>query len=145
MYGTGQRSRGVPARRAGAPSLSMQSNWPWRLLLALLVVTVGVLALMPNPAHGPDLGWDKLNHTLAFATLAFCAVLGQRGGSRRQLAAVLLALLAYGGLIEVLQLFVPNREGEWGDLLGDAVGIGIGALLAAAWLRVRGVASAARR
>jgi VanZ family protein len=55
------------------------------------------------------------------------------------------ALLAYGGLIEVLQLFVPNRDGEWGDWLADAVGIGIGALLAVAWLRVRCVASAVRR
>jgi VanZ family protein len=123
----------------------MQSTWLWRVLLALLAVTVGVLALTPNPALGPTLGWDKLNHTLAFAALAFCAVLGQRGGSRRQLAAVLLALLAYGGLIELLQLFVPNRESEWGDWLADAVGIGIGALLAAAWLRVRGIAAATRR
>jgi VanZ family protein len=122
----------------------MRSTWPWRLLLALLVVVVAVLALSPNPAQGPQLGWDKLNHALAFAAMAFCAVMGRRGGSRRQLATVLVALLAYGGLIELLQLFVPGREAEWGDWLADAVGIAIGALLAAAWQHGRGVAAVAR-
>jgi VanZ family protein len=123
----------------------MPSTWPWRLLLALLVVTVAVLALTPIPPQAPHFSWDKLNHTLAFAALGFCAVMAQRGGSRRQLALVLAALLAYGGLIELVQLFVPNREAEWGDWLGDAIGIGIGWLLAATWLRLRGVAAVARR
>jgi VanZ family protein len=45
-------------------------------------------------------------------------------------------LLAYGGAIEIIQWFVPGRSCEWGDLLADAMGISIGALLAAGALRL---------
>jgi len=46
-------------------------------------------------------------------------------------------LLVYGGLIEVLQLFVPGRSAEWGDLLADGIGIVFGIGLAAFVLRPR--------
>jgi len=36
-----------------------------------------------------------------------------------------------------LQLLVPNRSGEWADLGADAIGIGLGAVLALLWLRRR--------
>ena len=36
--------------------------------------------------------------------------------------AILLAgLLTYGGMIEVLQSFTPDRMAEWADLLADAL------------------------
>ena len=109
---------------------------PWRWLLVLLAAIITVLALMPAPPHDLDLGWDKLNHTTAFAALAVCAVFGWRS-ERAAALAVLLALLAFGGAIELLQLQVPNRSAEWADLGADAIGIGLGALLAALWLRRR--------
>ena len=108
----------------------------WRWLLLLLLAAIAALALTPAPAPELDLGWDKLNHLSAFAALGLCAMLGYRDARGRRLL-VLAGLLAYGGLIEVLQLYVPNRSGEWGDLLADAIGIGIGALLALLWLRLR--------
>jgi VanZ family protein len=108
--------------------------WRWMLLLLALLITA--LALMPAPPRQMDLGWDKLNHVLAFAALGLCAVFGWRS-SRVARLAVLLALLAFGGAIELLQLHVPNRSGEWGDLAADAIGIGLGALLAWSWLRRR--------
>jgi VanZ family protein len=37
-----------------------------------------------------------------------------------------LALVAYGGAIELLQRWVPGRSAEWGDLLADAIGVGLG-------------------
>ena len=40
---------------------------------------------------------------------------------------VLLALFAFGGLIELLQLAIPEADAEWGDLLVDAIGIAFGA------------------
>jgi len=109
---------------------------PWRLLLGLLIVTISVLALTPAPAVDLSLGWDKANHTLAFAALACCAVLGYRAPRTLQLA-LLVGLLAFGGLIELLQQFVPNRATEWGDLLADAIGIGIGAGFATVVLLLR--------
>jgi len=108
--------------------------WRWTLLLLAMLITV--LALLPVPPRQADLGWDKLNHVLAFAALAVCAVLGWRE-SRAARLAVLLALLAFGGAIELMQLQVPNRSGEWTDLGADAIGIGLGTLLALLWLRRR--------
>jgi len=107
---------------------------PWRWLLALLVVAVALLALTPAPPVELGVGWDKLNHVLAFTALALCAALGYRTPRALQLV-MLAALLGFGGLIEVLQQYVPNRSAEWGDLRADAIGIGIGALVAACVLR----------
>lgn len=109
---------------------------PWRWALLLLAALITVLALVPAPPREIDLGWDKLNHVFAFAVLAVCAVFGWRS-SRAARLAVLLALLAFGGAIELLQLQVPNRSAEWSDLGADAIGIGLGALLALLWLRLR--------
>ena len=122
----------------------MTTNTPrtrlWRWALLLLAGLVTVLALVPAPPRQMDLGWDKLNHVFAFAMLAVCAVFGWRS-SRAARLAVLLALLAFGGAIELLQRQVPNRSGEWSDLGADAIGIGLGALLAGCWLRRRSTRS----
>lgn len=98
---------------------------------------IAVLAVMPAPPRQADLGWDKLNHMAAFAAMALCAVFGWRSSRASRRIGVLLALLAFGGAIELVQLQVPNRSGEWGDLGADALGIGLGALLAWLWLRHR--------
>ena len=63
-------------------------------------------------------------------------VFGWRSSHGARLA-VLLALLAFGGAIELLQLQVPNRSGQWADLLADGIGIGLGAQFALLWLRRR--------
>jgi VanZ family protein len=108
----------------------------WRWLLLVLAAAIAALALMPVPPEQAGLGWDKLNHLAAFASLALCAVFGWRS-SRAARLAVLVGLLAFGGAIELLQLHVPNRAGEWRDLLADGIGIGLGALFTLWWLRRR--------
>jgi VanZ family protein len=107
----------------------------WRWLLLGLVVVVGWLALQPRPPASINLGWDKLNHAAAFAALAFAAWLGH-AASWRQRGVALLALWAYGGLIEVAQTWLPPRQGDWADLLGDTVGLAVGTALAAGILRL---------
>ena len=99
----------------------------WRWLLALTMLAVLVLSLLPQNVPMPSTGWDKSNHLLAFATLGG---LGCRSWPGR-LRFVLPALLAYGGLIEVLQSFTPDRSAEFEDLLADAIGLLIGAAIAA--------------
>jgi len=116
------------------PSLARQSL-PWRVLLVLLIGGISVLALTPAPPTHLSLGWDKLNHMLAFAGLALCATLGWRTPRWLRLT-LLAALLAFGGLIELLQQLVPNRTAEWGDLGADAIGIAIGLLVASVLLRL---------
>jgi VanZ family protein len=98
----------------------------WRGLLFVAMLVLLVLCLVPIPPQVPSTGWDKSNHALAFAVLAF---LGNRAWPGRMVP-MLLGLLAYGGLIEVLQSFTPNRLAEWGDLLADGVGLLIGEAVA---------------
>jgi len=127
----------MPIRRTSLPkpSVVLQSTRFWQALLLVLLVVVAWLALTPKPPPNLTLGWDKLNHSGAFVGLAFCAWLGQGAHARRR-ALALVALLAYGGLIELAQLFVPGRFGEWADLLADAVGLVIGTALAWGALRL---------
>ncbi len=105
----------------------------WRSLFWLTALAVLVLSLLPPSPHLPDTGWDKSNHLLAFAVLA---VLGLHSypGSR---VALLLGLLAYGGLVEGLQSLTPYRYAEWTDLVADAAGLFLGWGLAAGWSRWR--------
>jgi VanZ family protein len=88
----------------------------------MAMLTVLVLSLMPPTLHMPTTGWDKSNHMLGFAALA---VLGHAAWPSRTWT-VLVGLLAYGGLIEVLQSFTPDRVAEWADLLADGVGLLVG-------------------
>jgi len=105
-----------------------RSTLEWRLLFAVLVAAVAYLALTPTPPPTFDTGWDKLNHTLAFMalTVAGCNAFP---GSNVRMAVVALALVGFGGLIEVLQYFVPGRSSEWFDLCADCVGIVLGTVL----------------
>lgn len=102
----------------------------WRGLLLVLLLVISVLALAPAPPKALDSGWDKLNHFSAFAALALSAFFADRP-SLRHAGRVAAALLAYGGLIEILQSFLPPRQGEWADLLADAIGIALGLAVAA--------------
>ncbi len=106
----------------------------WRLLLALLLVAVAWLALTPEPPRELDTGWDLSNHALAFCALAFAACLARPGPLPRLLPA-LAGVLAFGVLIELLQLGIPGRQGEWRDLLADTVGLAVGTALARLALR----------
>ena len=104
----------------------------WRGILVGLLAVVSTLALSPNPPGPEVVGWDKFNHGAAFAALAGSVwfaypTLRLRG---------MVALFVYGGLIEIVQAFVPNRSAEWLDVLADAVGIGLGCAIAAAVGRI---------
>ena len=102
----------------------------WRALLAVLLIAITYLALVPNPPRTVSTGWDKSNHALAFASLAFTSVWAQ-WPRPRQWPLLFIAVLAYGGGTEIAQYFLPPRSAEWLDLLADAVGISLGLL--AAW------------
>ena len=77
---------------------------------------------MPAEVRLPDTGWDKSNHLLAFFALAFTGLMAYP----KRPAILLASLLAYGGMIEVLQSFTPNRMAEWADLLAGPLGLALG-------------------
>ena len=122
----------------GAP---FARRW-WRLLLAWLLCAVTWLARAPAPPPMLTTGWDELNHGLAFSTLAVAAAMGFTT-ARWRIGA---ALLGYGGLIELLQAFMPPREADLADLMTDGLGIAIGLLLAGGlrWVAQRGRSVRAR-
>ena len=101
----------------------------WRRVLWLLAAVAAVAALVPTEA-APSLGLDdKIDHLLAFASLGLAALLAQPAGRRAALAAGA-GLQMYGALIEVAQTLVPGRDASWADLGADALGIGVGLLVA---------------
>lgn len=100
------------------------------MALAALLVLIGWLAWRPGDGQITLHHVDKLQHAAAFCVLAVVASAGWGPGVR---ASVLITagLLLYGAGIEVMQAWLPTREGSWLDWLADAVGIGLGwALLA---------------
>ncbi|WP_280151181.1 VanZ family protein [Piscinibacter sp. XHJ-5] len=106
----------------------------WRAVLCALLVAVLWLALTPDSQPVTGTGWDKANHLLAFVALAIAGRFGFPGRASRSLM-LAGALLAFGGLIEVLQASVPGRSAEWADVLADLAGIATGTLIAAMALR----------
>ena len=113
-----------PNRSAMAPFLPLRA---WRLAFLLCLTGVLVLSLAPATPDSLTTGWDKTNHLLGFAVLG---LLGLWSYPRRTVT-VLLGLLAYGGLIEVLQS-LGNRPGSLFDVMTDAAGAATG--LAVWWL-----------
>ena len=95
----------------------MRSAW----VLAMLAVTV--LALLPvEHLQLPVFdGWDKAQHTLAFAVLTAWALWIWPVRVLR----VLLGMLAYGAGLELAQWAVGWRFAEWADLAADAVGVAL--------------------
>lgn len=100
----------------------------WRVLFWFCAAAVLVLSLMPPTQPLPTTGWDKTNHMLAFAVLG---MLGRRAYPGRGWR-VWLGLVAYGGLIELLQGQTGYRDADWLDLLADSAGLVAG--MALDWL-----------
>ncbi len=102
---------------------------PSRALFWLCCASFTLLALVPAPYLPPIIfnWWDKAEHAVAFAAMGGLGLLAYP----RRWTPVLLGLLAFGAVIELAQAATGWRSGEWGDWLGDAVG------LAVVWLVLR--------
>ena len=79
-----------------------------------------------------ELPWDQIVHAFLFALLAWvwCRPPARAGRVRGVLLAAAAAVV-YGGAIELCQILLGYRAGEWTDLVADAIGVAFGALLAA--------------
>lgn len=101
----------------------LRASPAWRAAFVLLLIVVSYLALTPHPPQGLSTGWDKSNHALAFASLLVSCRLAW---PRQRAWVIVLALLAYGGLIEIVQTQVPGRDGDLLDMFADSVGLALG-------------------
>ena len=99
----------------------------WCSAIALAVGSLVPIDLLPQQTTTI---WDKGQHAFGFAWLALLGLLAHR----KKPWTVLIGLLAYGGVIELLQAATGWRYGEWLDLLADGFGIVIGAFI---WLGLR--------
>lgn len=104
---------------------SADANRLIQLLFWLAVVGIFTLSLLPTDRLPPISAsvWDKAQHALAFILLAVLALLGW---STRHQTRIVLALLAFGVMIELAQASLGWRYGEVADVVADAVGIAIG-------------------
>lgn len=107
------------------PELRYRRSWLCGGISMVLVITV--VCLLPStelPSTGLS---DKTEHFLAFGALAFWF------GSivvRRDLPWVFLAVVAFGGFIEIAQATMGlGRQGDWFDLAADSIGVALGVLL----------------
>ena len=90
-------------------------------------------ALLPDDDSIGLIPWDKAKHFLVFYVLSVLASLAL---PQSRLHRIGLAMLAFGGAIEVLQAFV-GRDASWFDLLADGCGISaaFGPMLVSKWWR----------
>lgn len=96
------------------------------------------MAFTPNPPETAAQLGDVATHLGAFAYLTvalFPAHFPRAGRRLERLAAVALWMFAVGVLIEVGQLFIAGRSGEFGDLGVNAVGILLGGVVYESWRR----------
>ena len=101
----------------------------WFGICLLIATFIVVICLMPA-RDVPDTGVsDKFIHVFSYTVLALCfaSIL-----QRRRFLVLLVALAAFGGLIELAQAAMHlGRHAEWADLLADVVGSIAGIALAA--------------
>lgn len=89
----------------------------FRVALLICVSAVSYLAFS-EPLTTVQVHNDKLNHYIAFATLAF---LLDRSW-RHPVVLQLLFLACYGGAIELIQGMLSHRTASWADLGADMFG-----------------------
>jgi VanZ family protein len=113
----------------------------WRavpaVVYSLAVFYGGVIEIGPLPKV-PGLAVDKVGHALAFAGLAaFVGFALPTLSARRRLVVAASASTGVGALVELVQSALPYRSAEWLDLLADALGAVLGALVLASFARLR--------
>lgn len=114
-------------------TLAPRERRAFRLLLAIALALITWQALSPAPPVEPQVP-DKLLHAGAFVALAWLADFGWPDAGYWLPKA--LPLLGYGAGLELLQSGIAARAAEWGDLVADATGLIVYALLTPALSRL---------
>jgi VanZ family protein len=83
---------------------------------------------------------DKLAHYILYTFLSFILLLDFNGKKNSSISKIILLLsigIAYGGLMEIIQIFVPGRSGDVIDFLFDTAGVITGMLFYLLWKKIR--------
>ncbi len=103
-------------------------RWAAITAFAACVVVVSVLSLTPSDALPAIDVWDKLQHVLAYLVLAVTGAVALPG--RRLLPWLAVGLLILGCVLEATQAFVPGRVASVDDTVANAIGVGLGLVIA---------------
>ena len=96
-----------------------KSSFYQRLLFWTAASFALVMALVPHPPHVPGEPSDKVQHIIAFATLATLAAWAYR---RTSLIRIVVGLSLFGALIEVLQAIpMLHRDSDVLDWIADTL------------------------
>ena len=100
----------------------LKRNRHYRILFYIATAVVFFLALSPSGQLDMDIrNGDKILHALAFFVLSL--LLNRASSTIQHRIRNMLALLLFGGAIEVAQSFTAYRNASFNDLLADLVGI----------------------
>lgn len=148
----GMNGRSSAAGPGAGGSSPRRRALKWRLLSLAVAAVVALFLLLPASAFGvaedalrwlagllgsdarrmaTGLPWDQIVHGFLFAVLAWVwCRLPARTGRRRGVLAAAAAAVVYGGALELSQMLLGYRAGEWTDLVADAIGVAVGAVVA---------------
>src|SRR5262245_51122785 len=119
MENTGFENNGGP--------LGSRADRIIRIAGYVCVVLIGVLSLLPG-ALRPDTGAPgKLEHLIAYLGTAALLALGRSAPHQRWQA---LWLIPYAGALELAQLFIPGRHGQFSDFVVSSIGAALGLAIA---------------
>jgi len=112
----------------GAKPANAFVRWAAITAFAAGIVVVSVLSLTPGDVLPAIDVWDKLQHVLAYLTLA--ATGGVAFPGRRLIPRLALGLLILGCALEALQVLVPGRVASVDDAVANAIGVALGLAIA---------------
>jgi len=106
------------------PPRQLQLIRLWSAIGLAMLVVVAFVSLIPAPDVGVN---DKVSHLLTYCLLV--AWFGLLARNRIILGWTIIALIAYGMIIEWLQGQTGYRFAEWGDVIANSVGCLVGGAL----------------
>jgi VanZ family protein len=105
-----------------------------RIGLVVAVAAISWLATTDSAVPGLEHSSDKANHAVAFLVVSLLA--DRSFPETRFGIAKILAVLAFGVAIEVVQYFLPYRDASFLDVVADAAGIALYAMARPLLMRI---------
>lgn len=100
----------------------------WEYKFTILAVILVLIAILMPGKDVPSVGIpniDKVVHFGMFGTITFCYYFESYYATSKiaPFIGVFLGVVAFAGLTEIMQIFVPGRSCDYRDLIADALGI----------------------
>ncbi|RDX37507.1 VanZ family protein [Kangiella sp. HD9-110m-PIT-SAG07] len=102
------------------------SSKVFKVLFAISVLVILIGSVMPGKQLPSNLPWDKALHFVGYFGLGFLA---RMGSTKRPAWLLIIACIAFSLVVEIAQMFIPNRGFEWQDLVANGLGVVCGVLI----------------